>query len=123
MYAQAKKEGKSEAEIAAMHQNDGAQIVWKDQVNPYYNQNQLFEVFMDPEKQRAALVASMSSRRGSISSGRMASKRNRVDTQMTLNKDTLAPLKDTIDEAERAIAAFNSKFPGMNQQEHTLPLR
>lgn len=77
LFNKAKKEGKTEAEIAAMQKKDGTQIVWRDQKNPYYNQNQLFDVFMDPEKQKAALAASATSRRGSVSSGRMASKRQR----------------------------------------------
>lgn len=37
LFTKAKKEGKTEAEIAAMQKKDGTQIVWRDQKNPYYN--------------------------------------------------------------------------------------
>ena len=37
LFAQAKKEGKTGEDLANMQKKDGAQIVWRDQTNEYYN--------------------------------------------------------------------------------------
>ena len=49
---EAKKEGKLD-QLQNLQQtvNEGTQIVWRDATNPNYNQNELFEIFVDPQKQ------------------------------------------------------------------------
>ena len=49
---EAKKEGKlDQLQNLQQTENEGVQIAWRDQVNPNYNQNELFEIFIDPQKQ------------------------------------------------------------------------
>ena len=49
---EAKKEGKlDQLQNLQQTENEGVQIAWRDQTNPNYNQNELFEIFIDPQKQ------------------------------------------------------------------------
>ena len=46
---EAKKEGKlDQLQNLQQTENEGVQIAWRDQANPNYNQNELFEIFIDP---------------------------------------------------------------------------
>ena len=45
----AKKKGDSTAVTTLLHKLESSQIVWKDQKNPYYNMNQIFADFFEPQ--------------------------------------------------------------------------